>query len=407
MSLVILIPVAALTSLTTLLLIITTNPHQPSDQNDLVRTALSVAAGTGGVVALVLAGRRQWHAEQAQRITEKAQQVTEHDAIQRRITDLYTKAADQLGSDKAPVRLAGLYALERLAQDNSGQRQTIVNVICAYLRMPYAPPTGKPPPNDTPDTDRSRHVQHMEEYQVRLTAQNILASHLHPGADPNYPLDTFWPDMIFDLTGATLADFKLIDCHLRKASFDEAFFSGESSFKGTRFNGAASFDYARFDGPAFFDRVQFIGNVSFRDAQFSSIAWFAQAHFRGDAWFGRTHFASEAWFPDTIFERDTAFYKTEFTDAFFRGAQFLLNPIFGDAQFAAGINFTDINFADGTDFTRGIFGEDWCWVRLDVPQDVVRRRAWPSGWTLTSTTERPDKQDHGQWGKVMRVPSNT
>jgi len=37
------------------------------------------------------------------------------DAAERRITELYTKAADQLGSDEAPVPLAGLDAKERLA----------------------------------------------------------------------------------------------------------------------------------------------------------------------------------------------------------------------------------------------------------------------------------------------------
>src|SRR5215831_7188786 len=31
---------------------------------------------------------------------------------------LYAKALEQLGSDQAPVRFSGLYALERLAQDN-------------------------------------------------------------------------------------------------------------------------------------------------------------------------------------------------------------------------------------------------------------------------------------------------
>jgi len=40
---------------------------------------------------------------------------TTRDATERRITELYTKAADQLGSEKAPVRLAGLQALQRLA----------------------------------------------------------------------------------------------------------------------------------------------------------------------------------------------------------------------------------------------------------------------------------------------------
>lgn len=62
----------------------------------------TVGAGTGGIVALVLARRRQWS-------TEQADEHARHDADERRITELYTKAADQLGSDKAAVRLAGLY----------------------------------------------------------------------------------------------------------------------------------------------------------------------------------------------------------------------------------------------------------------------------------------------------------
>jgi hypothetical protein len=36
--------------------------------------------------------------------------------------------------------LTALYTLERLANDNPGHRQTIVNIICAYLRMPWTPP---------------------------------------------------------------------------------------------------------------------------------------------------------------------------------------------------------------------------------------------------------------------------
>jgi hypothetical protein len=55
------------------------------------------------------------------------------------MTELYGKVANQLGSDKALVRLAGLCALERFAQDNADQRQAMVNIVCAYLRMPYQP----------------------------------------------------------------------------------------------------------------------------------------------------------------------------------------------------------------------------------------------------------------------------
>ncbi|WP_336215879.1 hypothetical protein [Nonomuraea sp. LPB2021202275-12-8] len=51
-------------------------------------------------MTLMLAVRLQRHKELA----------TTHDAAERRVTELYTKAAEQLGNAPAPVRLAGLYA---------------------------------------------------------------------------------------------------------------------------------------------------------------------------------------------------------------------------------------------------------------------------------------------------------
>ena len=123
---------------TTWLLTIASHAKPGTDQAnsrlDAVRTGLAAGAGAGAAVGLMLAFRRQHHQEVATGLTDL-------DATERRITELYTKAVEQLGSDKAPVRLGGLYALERLAQDNPAHRQTIVNVICAYLRMPFSPTT--------------------------------------------------------------------------------------------------------------------------------------------------------------------------------------------------------------------------------------------------------------------------
>jgi hypothetical protein len=56
------------------------------------------------------------------------------------VNELYTKAVDQLGHEQAPVRLGALYSLEDLARTNPQRRQTVVDVLCAYLRMPYVPP---------------------------------------------------------------------------------------------------------------------------------------------------------------------------------------------------------------------------------------------------------------------------
>jgi hypothetical protein len=110
---------------------------------------------------------------------------------QGQVTDRYTRAVEQLGHEKAPVRLGALYALERLAQDNPEHRRTVVDVFCAYLRMPlYATGSqgaqraigrrgGAPHRRSRPKTASHAGARlTQEELQVRQTAQRILADHL-------------------------------------------------------------------------------------------------------------------------------------------------------------------------------------------------------------------------------------
>jgi hypothetical protein len=81
------------------------------------RTA--VVAGLAGLAALgslVMATRTY-------RLTQQGQ-----------ITDRYTKAIEQLGSDKRDVCLGGIYALERVAVDSPRDHATIVMVLGAFVR---------------------------------------------------------------------------------------------------------------------------------------------------------------------------------------------------------------------------------------------------------------------------------
>ncbi|MFD0486913.1 hypothetical protein ACFQ0O_07495 [Saccharopolyspora spinosporotrichia] len=61
---------------------------------DIIRTAFSIVVGGGGAAGLLLAARRQ-------RATELDLRQRDHDAAETRVTELYGKAADQMGSDKA------------------------------------------------------------------------------------------------------------------------------------------------------------------------------------------------------------------------------------------------------------------------------------------------------------------
>jgi hypothetical protein len=184
---------------------------EPRVQLDAIRTASAITVGAGGAVALLLAARRQRSTEETlehQRQTLEHQRevaaAAERDAAEQRITELYTRAVDQLGAEKAPVRLGGLHALERLAQNNPPQRQTIVDVICAYLRMPYTPPDDQAPGEDASQDAHTRYEERRQELQVRLTAQRILATHLKPKA-----AEGFWADIDLDLTEAHLHQLDL------------------------------------------------------------------------------------------------------------------------------------------------------------------------------------------------------
>ncbi|MFD2468265.1 pentapeptide repeat-containing protein [Amycolatopsis silviterrae] len=269
---------------------------------DAIRTALSLAVGTGGAFALWLAARRQRSTEiqiketiaataEDQRHRERVQLATEFDLTERRITELYAKAVEQIGSDKAPVRLGGLYALERLANANPTLRQAVVNVICAYLRMPFPKPSW--------DYDRSRAAamksgmseterQEREELQVRLAAQEMLADHLRE-ADGS---PEKWGPLDIDLSRAVLIDFRLERCSVGKARFhgtqflvvarfDKTVFGGETWFYQSDFDQLASFSGAKFLDRAIFTGARFGWHLLARGARFLGGVWLYHSEFRG------------------------------------------------------------------------------------------------------------------------------
>ena len=275
---------------------------------DAVKTAFGIGAGIGGVFALWLATRRQRTLELQLAETTRVAGVTERDLEERRVTELYTKAVEQLGNDKAPVRFGGLYALERLGQDNPKQRQTIVNVLCAYLRMPFdGPPQGlrgrsASELRETPGYDHA-------ELQVRLAAQELLKAHLshnEPG---------FWPEMSVDLQHATLVDFRLSGCTITAADFSHARFVGAAHIRGTNFARQVWCYGTKFTALANFDQ-----------SVFAEGAVFSQARFGWNVHFTRTRSAGQFQFSNAVFEAEAFFDGGEHADINFTGVRFGATP---------------------------------------------------------------------------------
>lgn len=383
---------------------------------DAIRTGLSVVAGTGGAMALLLAARRQWLSERAQRHQEgvdadaRARQerayaldeetadagrrhqdrlarITEFDATERRVTDLFSKAVDHLGNDKAAVRLGGLYGLERLASGNDEHRQAVVDVICAYLRMP------------DPRTDD-------DERYVRLAAQRVLFGRLAAGSR-------------IDLAGAVLIDLDATSCVFAEVDvtrtvfsgrtrFDDAVFGAAAAFAGATFEGEATLARSRwrtdadFDGVTFregtdFDEAVFERRVSFGDgARFLGRTGFRGARFHDGGLFDHAAFAEKVSFRDAVFERNVSFEHVTFAEASFRNVSFADMAYFRRTSFNGPASFENVHFGGDAGFERSEFADG---ITFE-PRHMARGpafgnarfathapRAWPPDWRETPADE--------------------
>ncbi|MCP2329885.1 pentapeptide repeat-containing protein [Actinoalloteichus caeruleus] len=280
-------------------------------------------------------------------------------ADRRAVTELYGLGANQLGSERAPVRMAGVYALDQLGQCYPDQRQTVVDVLCGYLRMPFAVPpqlrSDRPYPSD-------RELAAREELQVRMAVQRVLANHLRPAEDASgRPAATFWPDIDVDLSNAVLVDLDLTGCRPRTARLSGARFSGFAWFAGATFEGPAWFVDATFDGHAWFENSRFLSPAWFLNARFLGETRFKESRFDGDAWFLHAQFAGQ----------------TKFTGSEFRGA-----ARFGGALFAGEARFREVEFHGAAELPQ---------PDIDLRASLVRRpsdtthRTWPPGWRVRET----------------------
>ena len=85
---------------------------------------LTLAAGLFAGGALVYIARHFTLSRRSLELTEQGQ-----------VTERYTKAIEQLGSDKLDVRIGGIYALERVARDSAKDHPTVTEVLAAFIRQ--------------------------------------------------------------------------------------------------------------------------------------------------------------------------------------------------------------------------------------------------------------------------------
>ena len=328
------------------------------NQLDLLKIILSVVAGIGAIVALVVAYRRQRLLERAAELDEGK----ERREIIRLFTERFTTIASQLRDDTPAVRLAGVYAMAGLADDWSlSGRPALMSSVhtCECLTC------------QSPIPRRSRStVFHGSVNEVRHAVIRVIGSRLQEDSVVSWEGYYFdFRDVVFDGGDLQLARFSK-----GAVDFDRAVFqSGTIHFDGADFSGAhVSFQEAEFSG----------GEIMFTNARFSgSVVDFCKAKFCG----------SELWFDDAVVSDGSI----SFGDISFTGGEMHFNNAFtgGEVEFSTS-KFSGGRLSIGASFEGGkvhFGGCDFSGVKIDCGGGAFFRKGSRLEFDYCSFSEvRPD-----------------
>jgi uncharacterized protein YjbI with pentapeptide repeats len=165
-------------------------------------------------------------------------------AEEKQVTERFSKAIEQLGNDHIPVRLGGIYALERIANDSDKDYWQVIEVLTAYIRekSPYPPiiknegvviykPNGKPVEEQKKDippvptdiqavltvlTRRRYAFGKGEKYRLDLKRTNLQGAFLVEANLQRANLEEA------NLEGASLGGANLQEANLEEANLEDA-----------------------------------------------------------------------------------------------------------------------------------------------------------------------------------------
>ena len=321
--------------------------------------------------------------EQFEKQLEKQQEQFEANAFKDRKAERrerYTKAVEQLGDEKAPVRMGGVYTLVGLVdewleeesirkyEDRLKEGQVIINNLCAYIRSPFTLATRYDELNeDNPTSDgvykdnQQKFYTDKAELKAEADVRRGIIKEIHDrlqGPDANTP--GIWSDFEYDFSGSTF--FYSIDLrnsyYTKSVTFRGSTYQDWADFRGSTYGGEAHFygstyqDWADFRGSTYGGEADF-RNSTYQDwADFggSTYQWanFSGSTYRGQAYFSDSTYQGQAYFSDSTYQG-----QAYFSDSTYQGQAHFRSSIYqGRADFG------DSTYKDVADFSGSIFYQE-------------------------------------------------
>ena len=312
---------------------------------------------------------------------KKQQQQFEANAFKERKAERrerYTKAVEQLGDEKAPVRMGGVYTLVGLVdewleeesirkyEDRLKEGQVIINNLCAYIRSPFtlashyddlskANPTPKGIYKGKKEKFYADKATLDSEADVRLGIIKEIHDRLQD-SDKNTP--RAWSDFEYDFSGSTF--FYPIDLtnsyYAKPINFSGSIYKGWANFRNSIYRKEANFEGSTYKGEADFGGSIYRKEANFKGSTYKDRAYFRNSIYEGWASFGGSTYKGEADFGGSTYRKEANFegsiYKggANFGDSTYKGG-----ASFGGSTYKGGANFRNSTYKGGANFRNSTY----------------------------------------------------
>ena len=305
-------------------------------QSNLRLAFLYITGGAIAVMGLVETFRKN-NNDKLKNDQEKQKNDREHlRQVRADRRERYTKAVEQLGDEKAPIRMGGVYTLVGLIdewledesiekyEDRLKEGQVIINNLCAYIRSPFTLASHYDElMQDTPGAEGVYQDKVQEFYadkaildseaDVRLSIIKEIHDRIQ-GPDKNTP--GAWSDFEYDFSGSTF--FYPIDLtnsyYAKPINFSDSTYQEEADFTGSTYQGRADFGGSIYQSRADFGGSTYRGRAYFGGSTYWGRADFGGSTYQSRANFGGSTYQSEADFSGSIFCSEIYFGYSKYHD---------------------------------------------------------------------------------------------
>ena len=349
----------------------------------------SILLATGGLLAILTLGETRRKNDIDKRKNKQEKKKNDKDyrrQVRAERRERYTKAVEQLGDEKAPIRMGGVYTLVGLVDEwledknlSDDQRlkegQVIINNLCAYIRSPFtlashynklSNPTPKGIYKDKKEKFYADKAILDSEADVRLSIIKEIHGRLQ-GSEENTP--GTWSEFEYNFSGSTF--FYPIDLtnsyYAKPINFSGSTYKGEANFSGSTYKGEANFRRSTYKSGANFSRSTYKSGANFNDSTYKALANFNDSTYKSGANFNDSTYQGWANFSDSTYKDVADFrgatYKSGvyFTDSTYKGWADFTDSTYKDwanfsrSTYKSGADFTDSTYKSGADFSRSTY----------------------------------------------------